>query len=48
MSTFLSEFAKDLNITVSPRYGVWDPNAGRVVASKDELSSPDPTSTNGG
>jgi parvulin-like peptidyl-prolyl isomerase len=48
LSAYLTEFSKSLHISVASRYGTWDPSQGRIVASKDDLSSPDPNSSPNG
>jgi parvulin-like peptidyl-prolyl isomerase len=48
LSVFLTDFSKTLNISVASRYGTWDATQGRIVAAKDGLSSPDPSSSPNG
>ncbi len=36
---YLTQLAKDLGVTVNPRFGDWDPAAREVVAPKDEVST---------
>ncbi len=44
MSTYLTDLAEELGVTVNPRFGTWDPaNAGVVATGGNDLSSPAPS-----
>jgi peptidyl-prolyl cis-trans isomerase C len=42
LAKFLAKVSADLDISINPRFGTWNAEAGRIEAPKDELSSPSP------
>ena len=44
VKTYLSKLSKDLNTTVSPRYGVWDDASLSIQPAPASVSSPTPSS----
>lgn len=42
LGELLQKISKDLDVTVSPRFGTWDATKGQVAAPKNDLSSPGP------
>jgi hypothetical protein len=37
---YMSNLSKEVGVSVSPRYGAWDPSALRIGAAPDDLSQP--------